>query len=124
LKGEKDMTTKKSERPTTEEKSTETPTRPIKVCRSGAIAASVWRRQTATGFEYLDFSLSRSWKTKNGQKEGYSQSFFERNEDALIAVIQEAVEFICAYPLETQPVPGEDHPLLHGPNGTTPAVAQ
>jgi len=34
---------------------------PIRVIRKGAIAASIWRRQTSTGFEYLDFSLSRSW---------------------------------------------------------------
>ena len=28
-----------------------------------------------TGFEYLDFSLSRSWKLKSGEKEGYSRAF-------------------------------------------------
>ena len=67
---------------------------PIKVIRIGAIAASVWKRQTATGFEYLDFSLSRSWKLKSGEREGYSQSFFENNEEALFDVINLACSYI------------------------------
>jgi len=62
--------------------------------RVGAIAASVWKRQTSTGFEYLDFSLSRSWKLKSGEKEGYSTSFFHNNEDALLDVVEQASEFI------------------------------
>ena len=66
----------------------------IKTIRRGAIAATVWRRQTPTGFEYLDFSLSRSWKLKNGEREGYSQNFFETNQDGLFDVIEEACEFI------------------------------
>ena len=40
----------------------------VKVIRRGAVAASIWRRQTPTGFEYLDFSLSRSWKLKSGKR--------------------------------------------------------
>jgi hypothetical protein len=67
---------------------------PVEVIRRGAIAASIWRRQTPTGFEYLDFSLSRSWKMKTGEKEGYSQNFFAGNEEALHEVIAEACEFI------------------------------
>ena len=68
--------------------------KPIKMFRVGAIAASVWKRQTSTGFEYLDFSLSRSWKLKSGEKEGYSTSFFHNNEDALVDVIKQAAAFI------------------------------
>lgn len=67
---------------------------PIKVIRNGAVAASIWKRQTPTGFEYLDFSLSRSWKMKTGEKEGYSQSFFERNEPALLEVVSQACDYI------------------------------
>lgn len=75
----------------------ETPTKnqePVKVIREGAIAASIWKRQTPTGFEYLDFSLSRSWKMKTGEREGYSQSFFERNEEALLQVIAKTCDYI------------------------------
>ena len=68
--------------------------KPLKTFRVGAIAASVWQRQTPTGFEYLDFSLSRSWKLKSGEKEGYSTSFFHNNEDALVDVIEQAAAFI------------------------------
>lgn len=68
--------------------------KPLKTFRVGAIAANVWQRQTPTGFEYLDFSLSRSWKLKSGEKEGYSTSFFHNNEDALIEVIEKATAFI------------------------------
>ena len=66
----------------------------IKTFRVGAIAANVWQRQTPTGFEYLDYSLSRSWKLKSGEKEGYSTSFFHNNEEALIEVIEKATAFI------------------------------
>ena len=68
--------------------------KPVKMFRVGAIAASVWKRQTSTGFEYLDFSLSRSWKLKSGEKEGYSTSFFHNNEEALVDVIEQAAAFI------------------------------
>ena len=74
---------------------------PVRVIRNGAIAASIWRRQTATGFEYLDFSLSRSWKLKSGEKEGYSQSFFGSNAEALADVIRQARDFIAGNSVPT-----------------------
>ena len=80
----------------TKKETTTTKHKPMKVIRQGAIAASIWRRQTSTGFEYLDFSLSRSWKLKSGEKEGYSQSFFEGNEEAIVEVVAEACAFIRA----------------------------
>ncbi len=67
---------------------------PIKVIRCGAIAASIWKRQTSTGFEYLDYSISRSWKLKSGEREGYSQNFFEGNEEALFEVVNLASRYI------------------------------
>ena len=69
-------------------------TSPVKTVRHGAIAASIWKRQATSGFEYFDFTLSRSWKTTSTGKEGYSSSFFVRNADALHAVIQEAADWI------------------------------
>ena len=79
--------------PTSSKKKRETQ-KPLKTFRVGAIAASVWQRQTPTGFKYLDISLSRSWKLKSGEKEGYSTSFFHNNEDALVEVIEQAAAFI------------------------------
>lgn len=68
--------------------------RPIETFREGAVAAHVWQRQTPTGFEYLEFSLSRSWKLKSGEKEGYSNHFFEQNQAALVTVIAQAANYI------------------------------
>lgn len=82
---------------------------PVKTIRRGAVAASIWKRQTPTGFEYLDFSLSRSWKLKNGEKEGYSQSFFVANEEALSEVVTEACRFIRSQQLC---IAGTDGPVL------------
>lgn len=80
---------------------------PIKTIRQGAIAANIWERQTPTGYGYLDFSISRSWKLKDGQREGYSSSFFETNEVALLEVITKAVEFIRTHNANTSLVSGE-----------------
>ena len=82
MSGEKEKTDKKNTQ------------KPVEVIRNGAIAASIWKRQTSTGFEYLDYSLSRSWKLKSGEKEGYSSNFFPGNEDALVDVVQRATDYI------------------------------
>ena len=68
----------------------------VKTFRHGAIAANVFRHESLSGFEYLDFSLSRSWKNNESNREGYSSSFFERNADDLHAAIRDAVAFIRA----------------------------
>ncbi len=69
---------------------------PVKTIRHGAIAASIWKRQATSGFEYFDFTISRSWKTSSTGKEGSSSSFFVRNVDELHAVIQEAADWIAS----------------------------
>jgi len=66
----------------------------VRTFRHGAIAANVFCRTAPGGLEYLDFSLSRSWKT-NTDKEGYSQRFFAKNRDAMKLVIDDACEFIA-----------------------------
>ena len=69
-------------------------TAPVKTIRHGAIAASIWKRQATSGFEYFDFTVSRSWKTSATGKEGYSSSFFARYVDDLHAVILEAANWM------------------------------
>ena len=66
----------------------------VKTYRHGAIAANVFCRTAPGGLEYLDFSLSRSWKTST-DKEGYSQRFFAKNRDAMKLVIDDACDFIA-----------------------------
>ncbi|RPI86238.1 MAG: hypothetical protein EHM42_06190 [Planctomycetaceae bacterium] len=64
-------------------------TDPVQVVREGAIAASIWRRQSPSGYAYYDFTLSRSWNSASSGKMGYSKSFFEGNRDDLLRVIEE-----------------------------------
>ncbi len=63
---------------------------PVIVIRKGAIAASIWKRQSPSGYAYHDFSLSRSWKSMSTEKQGYSRNFFETNDADLVEVIQKA----------------------------------
>lgn len=66
---------------------------PVHVIREGAIAASIWRRSTGHGMDYLEYTLSRSWKSK-ADKTGYSHSYFPRNEEALLSVVKQATAYI------------------------------
>ncbi|MCA9191092.1 MAG: hypothetical protein KDB03_05010 [Planctomycetales bacterium] len=76
--------------------------KPIKTVRKGAIAASIWKRQGPNGFEYFDFSLSRSWKAKSSGKEGYSPNFFHNNADELSQVVLEAASWIASQQASSQ----------------------
>ena len=69
-------------------------TDPVHVVRKGAIAASVWQRQSPSGYAYYDYSISRSWKSMSSEKTGYSKNFFETNQTDLIEVIQKASAWI------------------------------
>ena len=94
----------------------------VRTFRSGAVAANVFSRQAPGGFEYLVFSLSRSWKTSNS-KEGYSQSFFANNDEALHAVIDQACDFIDSQGLSTRDIQVEETGALATRAGTEPASA-
>lgn len=73
-----------------------TAAKPVKTIRHGAVAASIWKRQAPSGFEYYDFSLSRSWKTQSSGREGYSPNFFAANAEELHATIAEAASWIAS----------------------------
>ena len=75
---------------------------PVKVIRKGAIAASIWRRQSPNGFAYYDFTLSRSWKAMSSEKTGYSKNFFGNNVPELQDVINEASGWITSNTESTQ----------------------
>ena len=77
---------------------------PVNVIRRGAIAASIWRRQSPSGYAYFDFSLSRSWKSMSSEKTGYSKNFFDRNVPELQEVIEEASRWIAGQGQTGQPV--------------------
>ena len=65
----------------------------VKTFRHGAVAANVFKRTAAGGFDYLDFALSRAWKAEGGQEE-YSQNFFVQNRDAIKTVVDQACDYI------------------------------
>ena len=70
-------------------------TKPEITIRRGAVAASIWKRQAPSGFEYFDFSLSRAWKAKSSGRDGYSPNFFYDNGEQLGEVIKEASIWIA-----------------------------
>ena len=70
-------------------------TKPEITIRRGAVAASIWKRQAPSGFEYFDFSLSRAWKAKSSGRDGYSPNFFYDNGEQLGEVIKEASSWIA-----------------------------
>lgn len=69
-------------------------TDPVHTVREGAVAASIWLRQSPSGFPYYDFSLSRSWKSVSSGRTGYSKNFFGRNRAELLSVIEAATRWI------------------------------
>jgi len=75
---------------------------PVHIIREGAIAASIWKRQSPSGYAYHDFTLSRSWKSVSTQRTGYSKSFFETNRQALIDVVTKTSLWIEARNEEQQ----------------------
>lgn len=96
------------------EKKEKNTVRPEKVFRRGAIAASVWRRQAPSGFEYFDFSLSRAWKAKTTGREGYSLNFFSDNEGDLAQVIRQATSWISEQQIDSLEHPANVSENLFG----------
>ncbi len=68
--------------------------KPTKTFREGAVAASVWLRQTSAGVFY-DVTFSRSWKNDDTGKFGYSQSFSDYHLDPLAELAKEAAMWIA-----------------------------
>ena len=68
--------------------------KPIKTFRDGAVAASVWLRQTSAGVFY-DVTFSRCWKSEETGQFGYSQSFSDYHLDPLAELAQEAAMWIA-----------------------------
>jgi hypothetical protein len=68
--------------------------KPVKILRDGAVAASIWLRQTSAGVFY-DVTFSRCWKNEETGKFGYSQSFSDYHLDPLAELVQEAAMWIA-----------------------------
>ncbi len=70
---------------------------PVHTIRSGAVAASIWRRQSPAGYVYFDYSLTRSWKSLSSGNTGYSKNFFSKNQQELLQVIDQATKWISEH---------------------------
>ena len=70
----------------------------IKTIREGAVAANIFRGNTPDGHCYLYFELSRSWKSQSTNREGYSRKFYDRNQEALVNVVNTASQWISEHP--------------------------
>ncbi len=68
---------------------------PLHTIREGSVAASIWRRQSPSGYSYYDYSLSRSWQSLSSGNTGSSKNFFARNQQELIKVIEQATQWIA-----------------------------
>jgi hypothetical protein len=71
---------------------------PVKVIRDEAdraIAASIWQREGQEGIPYFTYTISRSFKSKNTAKEGYSNDFYGRNAAAIGNVATKAETWIA-----------------------------
>ena len=79
------------------EKTTETETkRPVKTVRSGPIGASIWQETSEGGKDYLAITLSRAWKSQDGEKSGYSHKYFAGNRGDLHKAIDQACDAVEA----------------------------
>lgn len=63
---------------------------------SPAIGAYICRGLTPDGHSYLYFKIARSWK--NGNREGYSDRFYERHAEAISEVARMATDWIKQHP--------------------------
>jgi hypothetical protein len=82
-------------------------TDPTQTVREGAVAASIWLRQSPSGVPYYDISLSRSWKSVSSGKTRYSRNFFARNREDLVRVIEKTSAWIEEQHLESLSVQDE-----------------
>lgn len=67
---------------------------PIHIIREGVVVASIWKRQSPSGYSYYDYSLSRSFESLSSGKTGHSKNFFSRNQHDLGKVIEKASKWI------------------------------
>lgn len=74
---------------------------PVHTIRSGAVAASIWKRQSPSGYVYFDFSLARSFKSLSSGNLGSSKNFFSRNHGELSSVIEQASRWIAEHESES-----------------------
>jgi hypothetical protein len=67
---------------------------PVHTIRTGAITASIWRRQSPSGFVYFDYSLARNFQSLSSGSAGSSRNFFAQNRQEIIEAVEQASRWI------------------------------
>lgn len=68
---------------------------PVHTIAEGAVAASIWRRQSPSGYAYYDYSLTRRFQSLSSGSTGHSRNFFAANQEELMKVIEQASQWIA-----------------------------
>ena len=68
---------------------------PVHTIAEGAVAASIWRRQSPSGYAYYDYSLTRRFQSLSSGSTGHSRNFFATNQEELMKVIEQASQWIA-----------------------------
>jgi len=86
-----------NEKPEAKKKKPVSAETPVHTIREGSVAASIWRRQSPSGYAYYDFSLARSWQSLSSGSTGNSRNFFAKNQAELMKVIEQASQWIAEH---------------------------
>ena len=95
------MTDKKEVSKKEKGNATETPVHKVSV---NSVSALIYRRQSPSGYTYLDFSLVRSFQSLSSGSTGSSKNFFARNRDDLTR----AIELACTWISENEGLRAND----------------
>ena len=74
---------------------------PVTTFRVQDIVASVWLREASGGVTYLDFTLHRTYQSKQRRTLSTSDRYLARNNSSILDVVQKAAKFVerhQAYP--------------------------
>ena len=84
---------------------------PIKVLVFGEITASIYKKQSLTGYRFYDYELTRAWQSMSTKKEAHGNTFFERNLDDIVAAARGASACIHTMLNPTLPTDPSNGPL-------------
>ena len=77
-----------------EKKQNATKRKPVHQIRSGECTASIFLRQSNSGYSYYDYMLTRNWSSRNTSRQAAGNTFFEHHERDLIDVVQKATTWL------------------------------
>ena len=95
----------------TNKQQTNTKQIPIKILVFGEIIASIYQKQSLTGYRFYVYELTRIWKSMSTKKEAHGNSFFERNLDDIVAAARAASAWIRTMLNPTLPTDPSNGPL-------------